>query len=213
MPVNPEIEKYVTAGILPRYRDFDAAHNTGHVTRVIEDSLRLAPHFSVSLDMVYIVAAYHDLGLAGGRENHHKVSAEMLRADVELQRWFTAADIDMMAEAIEDHRASSSGEPRSIYGKIVAEADRDIEPITVLRRAVQYGLNKFPGFTKEEQYARFCSHMDEKYAEGGYMKLWIPFSRNAKGLAALRVILKDDRELQSVFDTIYNEESHKIGRI
>ncbi len=49
-----------------------------------------------------------------------------------------------MREAVEDHRASTDHEPRSLYGKIVAEADRIIDPDTTLRRTVQYGLKQNP---------------------------------------------------------------------
>jgi uncharacterized protein len=41
-----------------------------------------------------------------------------------------------MKEAVEDHRASSSRQPRSIYGKIVAEADRDIDTHEIFLRAI-----------------------------------------------------------------------------
>ncbi|MEG1642575.1 MAG: HD domain-containing protein [Bacteroidales bacterium] len=211
MNINNEIEKYVTDEILPRYSCFDKAHNICHVTRVIQESLLLVSHFSVNPDMVYTIAAYHDLGLIAGREEHHKISGSILRADCKLQRWFIPEDITVMAEAVEDHRASASCEPRSIYGKIVAEADRDIEPLIVLRRAVQYGLSKYSVLTKEAQFARFRAHIDEKYGKEGYIKLWIPFSRNAEGLSRLRAMLLDENLLHGVFDEIYNEEIQRIS--
>ena len=49
---------------------------------------------------------------------------------------------------VEDHRASTDHEPRSIYGKIVAEADRIIDPDITLRRTVQYGLKQNPAADK-----------------------------------------------------------------
>ena len=55
-----------------------------------------------------------------------------------------------MKEAVEDHRASASHAPRSIYGKIVAEADRDLEPEHVFRRTIEYGLDHYPKKSKEE---------------------------------------------------------------
>ena len=54
-----------------------------------------------------------------------------------------------MKEAVEDHRASNKHVPRSIYGKIVAEADRIIDPDITLRRTVQYGLSNYPELDKE----------------------------------------------------------------
>ncbi len=54
------------------------------------------------------------------------------------------------------------------------QADRIIDPEVTLRRTVQYGLSHYPEMDKEEQYARFRKHLTDKYAEGGYLKLWIP---------------------------------------
>ena len=67
-----------------------------------------------------------------------------------------------MKEAVEDHRASNKHVPRSIYGKIVAEADRIIDPDITLRRTVQYGLSNYPELDKEKQYIRFLTHLKEK---------------------------------------------------
>ena len=117
--------------------------------------------------MVYTVAAYHDLGLCEGREFHHIVSGKILLADETLRQWFTDEQMLQMKEAIEDHRASNRDAPRSIYGKIVAEADRIIDPEVTLRRTVQYGLSHYPEMDKEQQYERFRKHLADKYAEGG----------------------------------------------
>lgn len=205
--MNPELLAYIECEILPRYEAFDAAHRTDHARTVIEQSLALAAHYDVDLDMVRTVAAYHDLGLADGREFHHLRSGELLAADSSLPRWFSAQQIVVMREAVEDHRASSDREPRSIYGRIVAEADRCIDPETVLRRTVQYGLERFPALDREGQYARCREHLLRKYAEGGYLRLWIPFSDNARRLEELRTLIRDPEALRRHFDTIYNRET------
>jgi hypothetical protein len=111
-----------------------------------------------------------------------------------------------MKEAVEDHRASSDHEPRSLYGKIVAEADRDIDPDTTLRRTVQFGLDHYPSLTKEEQYSRFLAHLKEKYAPGGYLKLYLDKSPNKARLAELRRIIADKDALARRFDELYREE-------
>lgn len=129
-------------------------------------------------------------------------------ADETLRHWFTDEQLLPMKEAIEDHRASNKQAPRSIYGKIVAEADRIIDPEVTLRRTVQYGLSHYPEMDKEQQYARFRKHLNDKYAEGGYLKLWIPQSYNAKRLAELRKLIMDEEELQRVFDELYTNEKN-----
>ena len=177
-----EIERYIEEQIIPRYTSFDRAHSIDHVRTVIAESLALAEHYDVDRRIVYVTAAYHDLGLCEGRERHHIVSGEIVRTDQQLCKWFSGDEIELIACAVEDHRASSDHEPRSIYGRIVAEADRVIDPEITLRRTVQYGLANYPQLDIEGQYARFCAHLQEKYAEGGYLKLWIPESENASQL-------------------------------
>ena len=125
--VNLEIMQFVETQILPKYTEFGESHGLRHVTRVIRNALKLVPVTGADIDMVYIVAAYHDLGMSGPRAIHHLTSGKILQADARLKRWFNAEQIKIMKEAVEDHRASSSRQPRSIYGKIVAEADRDID--------------------------------------------------------------------------------------
>lgn len=202
--MNENLKNYIEDNILPQYINYDKAHQRDHIETVIEESLNLADHFGVDMDMAYAIAAYHDLGISEGRETHHLTSAKRLLADKELTKWFSDEQLKIMAEAIEDHRASSKHEPRSIYGKIVAEADRNIDTEIVLRRIIQYGISHFPDLNKEEQYTRMLGHLHEKYAEGGYIKLWIPESRNAKKLAELRLIIKDDSKLRAFYDKIYD---------
>lgn len=207
MNIDKELEKYIETEVIPRYRQMDAAHGEEHVRQVINESLRLAGALPVNPDMVYAAAAYHDTGLKAGRENHHMESGRIIRTDKNLRRWFTPSQIEEIARAAEDHRASSTSEPRTIYGKIVAEADRDIDPEKILRRTIQYGLSTYPGLSREEHYTRYKKHLLEKYAEGGYLKLWILESDNAAGLAALRRIIADETELRRQFDKIFDAET------
>lgn len=208
MPISIPVElyNYIVDEIIPQYVGFDKAHQVDHVERVIEESLKLATHYDVDLSMVYTIAAYHDVGLCEGREWHHIVSGRLLEADEALSRWFTKEQIMQMKEAVEDHRASNEQAPRTIYGKIVAEADRLIEPKVTLLRTIQYGLSHYPQLDKQQQYERFCNHLDDKYAEGGYLKLWIPESDNADRLAELRQLIAKKTELRRVFDELYARE-------
>lgn len=202
-----ELCEYIEQQIIPQYAHFDKAHRTDHVLKVMEESLKLASYYEVDRKMVYTIAACHDLGLCEGREFHHLVSGKIIMADQTLKQWFTTEELLIMKEAVEDHRASNEYAPRSIYGKIVAEADRIIDPAVTLRRTVQYGLSHYPELGKAEQYARFLRHLDEKYAEGGYLKLWIPQSSNARRLEELRQLIANREELHKVFENIYAEEN------
>lgn len=203
--VNPAIIAYVEQEILPRYEHFDAAHQRNHAEEVIARSLALTKHYEVDEDMVYTIAAYHDTGLCEGRNTHHLVSGRIIRNDMKLREWFTEEQIETMAQAVEDHRASSGHEPRSIYGKIVAEADRLITPEKVIRRTIQYGLDHYPELDKEGQYRRFREHLLEKYSDTGYLRLWIPESDNAARLEELRKVIRDATALRAAFEQAFNK--------
>ncbi|MGN0230401.1 MAG: HD domain-containing protein [Muribaculaceae bacterium] len=205
--MNKELQEYVEREIVPRYETFDAAHRVSHVRYVMEESMRLAQFYDVDEDMVYAIAAFHDTGLVEGRERHHIVSGQILHADEVLKRFFTPEQIVVMSEAVEDHRASAGHEPRSIYGRIVAEADRQIDGDMTLRRMVQYGLSHYPDLDKEQQYNRMLAHLAEKYAEGGYLKLYIPESANAEHLAQFRALIADAKCLRAAFERIFAEET------
>lgn len=205
--VSLEIMEFVERQILPRYNAFGESHGLRHVTRVIKNSLRLADVTGADIDMVYVIAAYHDLGMEGPRAIHHLISGKILMADARLKKWFNADQLKVMKEAVEDHRASSSRQPRSIYGKIVAEADRDIDVHEIFLRAIQYGKENDPDKTVEEHWERFAQHMDEKYSNNGYIKLWIPNSPNEKALKELRNIIEDKKLLRKAFDDIWKEIS------
>ncbi len=204
--MNKELQKYIETMIIPKYADFDKGHNLEHVQTVINESLNLAEKCNVNLDYAYVIAAYHDLGLCDGREFHHIVSGKILEADNVINQWFSPDEIKLMKEAVEDHRASSKNPPRSIYGKIVAEADRDIVPIKIIKRTIQYSMKNTPSDDKELHWQHLTEHMAEKYAKGGYMKLWFEDSKNAEPLNELRQIIEDKTKLRNIFEDLYSKE-------
>ena len=202
MTINPDIVSYIEKEIIPRYDSFDAAHRRDHVAMVIKQSLEIAGHLDVNPDMVYVIAAYHDTGLCDGRELHHEVSAKIIKADENLRKWFTEEQIQTMADAAEDHRASAKHEPRTVYGRIVAEADRFIAPETIVRRTIQYGLDHYPELSKERQYERMMQHLHEKYGRNGYLKLWFPESPNTARLEKLRQMIEEEDGIREIFETM-----------
>ncbi len=203
--VNLEIMEFVEQQILPRYNAFGKSHGIIHAQRVIKNSIELAKITGADMNMAYVIAGYHDLGMEGPRAVHHITSGKILMADTRLRKWFTAQQLQIMKEAVEDHRASSSRTPRSIYGKIVAEADRDLEPEIVFSRAIEYGMENYPEKNKEEQWQRFYSHMKEKYGRFGYIRLWISNSSNAKNLEYIRAIIDNESKLREVFELYYKK--------
>ena len=209
--VNPELEAFIEAEIIPEYKNFGRSHNVEHVRRVISNSLELAKFLGdgkIDEDMAYAIAAYHDLGMSGPREIHHITSGKILMEDSRLRKWFSPEQLLVMKEAVEDHRASSDHAPRSVYGRIVAEADRDLEPDVVFTRAIEYGLEHYPELGKEAQWRRFAKHMDEKYSSNGYITLWIPGSPNERNLKQIRAVIADRNALRRTFDEIFDRLNH-----
>lgn len=202
-----DLVEFVETKILPQYAAFDKAHSLPHVTSVIRRSLALARRIGADLDMAYAIAAYHDIGMGGPRAVHHITGGRILAQDARLKRWFTPEQLKVMKEAVEDHRASASHAPRSIYGKIVAEADRDMAPLVVMRRAVQFGLANYAHLDREGQWRRFREHMEQKYSTHGYIRLWIPGSDNERNLAELRTLIANPQLLRKQFDDIYGQET------
>ena len=207
--IRGSLENYIYRNIVPQYAAFDPAHREDHAVAVIDNSLKLydeAPEevrSGIDPEILFTAAACHDLGRINGKENHHTDSGKIIRADENLRQWFDASRIELIAQAAEDHRASGKSEPRSIYGKIVAEADRVIDAGTIIRRTVQYGLTRYPELGAEEQIARAETHLAEKYGPGGYLRLWIPWSGNASRLEDLRALISDAASLHAAVSRVF----------
>ena len=210
--IREDIIRYVFDEIVSRSAGFDPAHRENHALTVIEQAMHLldsraawlegqpaetACLWSEEIDreILFVAAACHDLGLVNGRENHHTDSGIIIRNDSRLKEWFTQEQIEMIAQAAEDHRASGKSAPRSIYGKIVAEADRVIDGETIILRTVQFGFTHYPDLGREGHIERAVTHLKEKYGRGGYLKLWIPWSDNAARLSALQDTIADDEAI------------------
>jgi len=201
------LHEYIENEILPRYAAFDKGHQRDHAESVIQESMVLAQEHGADQEMAYVIAAFHDLGLEKGRELHHIYSGEILMADPILPQFFNKEQLMLMRDAVEDHRASSKNAPRSIYGAIVAEADRHIDPETILRRTMQFGLKQNSEADFEWHFNRAYQHMLEKYAEGGYMRLWLNSKRNVEGLNALRAIIHDKEVLREICKRLFEAMS------
>lgn len=202
------LQQYIEQTILPQYDAFDGGHKRDHAQMVIDESLKLAREYGADEQMAYVIAAYHDLGLRFDRETHHIHSGEILMADETLRQWFTEEQLLTMRDAVEDHRASSKNPPRTIYGAIVAEADRQINPKLVIHRTMAYSAKLFPEGDFETLYARSKEHLLQKYAEGGYMKLWLNSERNVRSLEELRAIIRDELRLRSLCREWYSDPNY-----
>ena len=200
--------QYLYQKVIPIYRHFDQAHQMDHVETVISNALEIAQDHDVNQDMVYVIACYHDIGMQFGRDLHHLTGGQFLFDDPVLPTYFSEQERIIMKEAVEDHRASRKDEPRSIYGKIIAEADRDISPEVVTRRTVQFGIKHYPELDFEAHFERAYQHILEKYGPGGYLKLWLHTQKNQAGLKAIHELLDDKPKMRDLIFSLYNNQQN-----
>ena len=193
MKVNQKLQQYIEENIFPSYQKNDAGHNLEHIKYVIDRSFQLVEEneLDVNLDMVYTIASYHDIGHYIDSKKHEIISAEMMFQDKKLKEFFTEEELKTIKEAIEDHRASSNKEPRSIYGKIVSSADRSNTVEDCLSRTYTYGKKLNPKATDEELFLRAHEVLLKKFGENGYAKFYFKDSIYEKFLIDLRELLAD----------------------
>lgn len=210
--LDEKLVDYIEKSIMPVYDGFDSGHDRRHIKIVIKNSLELAEDFDLDINMIYTIAAYHDIGMEYGRENHHIDSGRILERDEFIRSYFNPKDILIMKEAVEDHRASKSGEPRTIYGKIVAEADRDLDYRRIMERTILFSLKNYGELDRDGHIERSREHLGDKYGRHGYLKLWLETDKNISRLEKLRQLIDDEdrlvAELNTIYDDILNGETY-----
>ncbi|WP_025724601.1 HD domain-containing protein [Acholeplasma granularum] len=201
---------YCVKSIIPNYSKLDKAHQIDHVYEVINKSFDIAKDYDVKLDLVYIVAVYHDLGLLIDRKTHHIEGGKILFEDEFIKKHYSITERNIMKEAIEDHRASSKYEPRSIYGKIISEADRLIEPKTIIIRSFYYQMSMESNHEFDNLYPKVYAHLVEKYGKTGYLKLWLEVDSTLKTLNDFQEQIENSELIKAICLKIYNEHILRI---
>ena len=169
MKINDKLKKYIEENVFPEYQKNDEGHNIDHIKYVIERSLKFASLVSdINYNMVYAIAAYHDIGHHIDAKNHEKISSDILLSDQSLREFFTEEEINIMAEAVYDHRASLEYVPRSIYGKIVSSADRNVNIDLPLRRTYTYRLKHNTEYCLSNIIKESREHLLNKFGKLGY---------------------------------------------
>jgi len=206
--LNKELVKYIEDEIFPLYKRNEEGHGIKHIKTVIQRSLKFAKKYSVDLNLVYTVAAYHDIGHYIDRKRHEIISAEIFMKDENIKRWFTDEERNIIKEAIEDHRASSNHKPRTIYGMIVSTADRTIVDIdNTIKRTYTYGKRNYIGLSEDEQIERVYQHLIEKYGEKGYAKVYLEDKEFDEAIKKLRQELSDKEKFILRVKKVIKEEN------
>lgn len=205
-----KLQEYIEKEILTIYQKNDEGHGIDHIQYVINRSLKFAEEIpNINYDMVYAVAAYHDIGHYIDRKNHEKVAAEILLADQTLRNYFNEEQIKIMAEAVYDHRASLEYEPRSIYGKIISSADRNTLLDNTLKRTYSYQLKHYPNSSLDEIIESSRKHIMNKFGAHGYAKEKMYFKDEAyeKFLIECEKLVSNFEEFKTRYLKVNNLEN------
>lgn len=211
--IREELKKYIEENIFTSYDKNEDGHKLDHIMYVIDRSFMFASRVpDVNLEMVYVIAAYHDIGHYIDAENHEKVSGEMLLKDKNLRKFFSEEEIKTMSEAVCDHRASSKNEPRSIYGKIVSSADRNVLVEIPLKRTYSYRKVHSPNSTLDEIIEESRRHLLDKFGKKGYAttKMYFEDEDYKKFLEDITVLASNEEEFKRRFLEVNGlEEEYK----
>ena len=194
MNVNEELKRYIEQNIFPRYKLNDKGHQIEHINYVINRCYKLSKNMDIDNNMLYVIAAYHDIGYYVDYKNHEIVSAQIMYNDTNLNNFFNDKNLIIMKEAIEDHRASLNREPRSIYGKILSSADRNIDVDDSLKRIYLYSITHFNKLSEEETIEECYKHTLEKFGNGGYANFFVEDMEYNNYLKELRNLLNNKKE-------------------
>jgi len=210
--VRSEVLDYVNKKIKPLYKTFDKAHNLSHFNFVTKNCVDYSNELikqgeQINLEIAYLVGALHDIGISKGREGHAKSSAKMVREDDELKKFFESDTINLIAEAVEDHSSHLDYEPRTVYGKIVADADRNNSLYLVFSRPVKYGLKNEPNFNRKEQIDRAYDFVQKKFGRCGYVKYWLNIPQTTKEQNAVWDLLDNEVACKGYIAGILDEFS------
>lgn len=169
--IRKEIKEYIEKEIFEEYKLNERGHEINHIKYVIRRSLQFAETIkNIDYEMVYVIAAYHDIGHHIDAKNHEIISAQRLFEDKKLRGFFSEEQILVMKEAVEDHRASRDTEPRTIYGKIVSSADRNTDVEFTLKRCYSYRTNHSPELNQDEIIEVCRKFLIEKFGTNGYAR-------------------------------------------
>lgn len=153
------------------YDNFDGGHNINHCFAVRDMAVVLAKKYLPDkIELAYIAATLHDIGLSVSRENHESEGEKLIRRDQYLINNLSTDEIKEICHAVKEHRAST-GNPQTILAKIISDADRGggcDNSSQAFLRSYEYGLKNSPELTDDEQILKAAEHQSQKFAPDSY---------------------------------------------
>ena len=212
--INKELIKYIEEEIFPIYNTFDKGHDLNHIQAVIERALELAKNINgININIVYAAAALHDIGIKVQRKNHALYSGLFVEQNQKLKKFFDNQEIIIIKEAVEDHSTSRGIEPRSIYGKIVCDADKDNDLETSLLRAYEFTKKYYPDYSEEECIKNVFEQLNFKFGMNGKVKFWINDEKQQEFLNRMRQLAINEEEFNDTIKSIINKNCPSLKKI
>jgi len=152
------------------YDTFDKGHDRIHMEYVRRTAMYLYSKYGNNdqreLELVYIAATLHDIGLSKTRENHELIGSIMVQQDNYLKKYLTKQDIDIISNAIKEHRYIS-GNPQSIIDKCIYDADKiHGSSYYLVYRAIMYSIDNNKNISYLQSHVeKAFSHLIEKYGK------------------------------------------------
>ena len=203
MGVKLGLQIYIRKNIIPKYRRLDRAHSINHIEYVIKRSMDLAKTYKLDSDMMYCVAAFHDIGMLINRLGHEEYGADILENDVYIKKVFNVEQIQIMKLAVKEHRASYKGEYSSVYSKAISEADRSYDIFLMTYRSIAYGMAKYPDYSYAEHYERTYDYLRRKYGKDGYSRMVLYYEPDMKKIEQIQKVLDSSEMFIEVFNECY----------
>jgi len=221
--MNPELKEYIDRNVLPRYKNNIGGHGIDHIKQVIERSFEIADAFELDVDpdMVYTIAAYHDIGYPINADEHEEVSSQMFLEDEGLTAFFDEKQRTTIVESIVDHRASLEYEARSVYGKLVSSADREISVENMLIRSLRFQRDKHAkeNPTLEQIMEYSFQKLSSKYGKEGYAKMYFPDQKYQDYLAEMQALFSSkelfferERQIAESINLLEEKKDQEVER-
>lgn len=214
--IDIKLKEYIEKEILPKYNLNDKGHNKNHIEFVLKRAFEISKDYDIDYNILYVCVCFHDIACHINRELHEVLSAEIAFKDKYLNNFFNTNEMNIIKEAIEDHRASSESIPRNIYGKILSSADRKADIRTYFVSSLFFKATDISKVDMEEAVEKSYNHAIYKFGKNGYAtkKFYVDYKRYQKFLDDLQYLIDNKGEFYEVAKIVFNEvmEDNEYGK-
>ena len=213
--MNKDFLEFLVDDILPIYNgiEFDKGHNLTHILDVINRTslFILEKDYNIDINVAIAAAALHDIGIIKGRKNHAKYSGEIIR-QIDFKNHFTKQQIEIIAQAAEQHSTSLKQKPYTIYGQLVCDADKDSDINIYIMRSIEFAKQYNPQFTQQEIIDDVFNDLCRRFGVNGKVEFYLNINTTLKYVDEARKLTKNYKKFVQQINKIMkfmNIQVHK----